>query len=314
MGEAIGCLSGSLVMSRRNTKPTRVLVVDDEADLRLSISTLLEAHGFEVHAVETGEQALEFVDTYRPDVLVLDIQLPGLDGTDVLSQVRDGHPEQVAVMMTAYPTLDSAVCALQHGATDYVRKPFDNAELVEAVQRGAQRVALLRQQRELEQELRHASTADAVTGLHNRRHFDGTLGREIRRARRQGHPLSLLMLDLDGFKAFNDSRGHVEGDALLARVGECIARHVRTDVDVACRYGGDEFSIILVEADEVRSRTVAERICGSVRRRTGGEVTVSIGVSCFCEGMDGEALVRSADAALYHVKACGGDGVHVDSA
>jgi diguanylate cyclase (GGDEF)-like protein len=298
-------------MSRRDSKPTRVLIVDDEADLRLSISALLEAHGFEVKAVTTGEQALESFRADVPDVLVLDIHLPGMDGTEVLKQVRATHPEQVAVMMTAYPTLDSAVTALQQGATDYVRKPFDNVELVEAVQRGARRVALQRQQLALEQELVQASTVDPVTGLRNRRHFDATLDREVRRARRQGHDLALLMLDLDGFKAFNDRRGHVEGDALLSQVGECIARHVRTDVDEACRYGGDEFSIILVEADGDRARTVADRICASIRRRTAEEATVSIGVGCFRAGMDGVELIRVADAALYQVKADGGDGVCV---
>lgn len=301
-------------MSAKGDRRTRVLVVDDEADLRLAILVLLEAHGYEVRGVESGERALEVLADHGADVVVLDIHLPGMNGTDVLSRIREALPDQVAVMMTAYPTLGSAVHALQQGATDYVQKPFQNDELLDAVRRGADRAATLRHQRQLERELRRASTADAVTGLHNRGHFDATLEREVKRARRQGHPLSLLMLDLDRFKAFNDRCGHVDGDGLLAKVGVCATRHVRTDVDVACRYGGDEFSIILVEADEDRARTVAERICASIRRRTEGQATVSIGVSCYRDGMDSEALVRSADAALYHVKACGGDGVYVDSA
>ncbi len=278
----------------------------------MALAAVLEARGYDVEAVESGERALECVKRAPPDVVVLDIHLPGMDGHEVLSRIRLSAPDQVAVMMTAFPTLDSAVRALKDGATDYIRKPFHNAALLDAVRRGAERYEQLRQQRRLEQDLREASAADVLTGLHNRRHFDATLDREVRRARRQRHALALLMLDLDGFKALNDDPGQVDGDGLLADVGECIGRHVRADADVACRFGGDEFAVILVEAEAALARSVAERICASVRRRTRGEVTVSIGGSCFVDGMDGEALLRSADAALYQVKAGGGDGVLVE--
>ena len=291
--------------------PALLLIVDDEPDTRLAIATLLESRGYDVLLAGSGEEAIPLARQVNPDVVLLDIRLPGMDGLEALGRIRDENPDQVALVMTGYPSVSTAVRALKDGVTDYVQKPFENHDLLAAVQHAVERARLRREQRRLERELTVLSSVDLVSGLRNRHHFDTTLAREVRRARRQGNPLALLILDLDGFKAYNDRHGHVDGDDLLGTVGESIACQVRAHVDVACRYGGDEFAVVLVDADAVRARSVARRTCAAVRESTAGAITVSVGVATFAEGMDGEALVRAADAAMYEAKAAGGDRVRV---
>ncbi len=289
----------------------RLLVLDDEPDIRLGLSVLLESRGYQVSCAATGMDAVHLARARAFDVVLLDIRLPDIDGLEVLSRIREHDPDQVALMMTAYPSVDTAVQAFKDGATDYVRKPMDNREVLCAVRKAVDLARERRLQRRQEQELRELSSIDPVSSLYNRHHFDVALEHEVRRAERQRHSLSLVMLDLDSFKPFNDTFGHVEGDGLLGAVGAAISEQIRAQIDVACRYGGDEFAVVLVDADTVRARGVADRIRLAIHRRSRGRVTASVGVACHADGMKGEDLVRAADAALYRAKEAGGDRVYV---
>lgn len=167
------------------------------------------------------------------------------------------------------------------------------------------------EQKRLEQELKEMSCKDALTGLYNQRHFYDRLRMEIERARRQKHPLSLLLIDIDQFKTYNDAHGHLEGDRVLQTVGKVILDCTRGHVDTGFRYGGDEFTVILPEADEAQAQHIAERIRRSFESRRFDKLTLSIGLKSYQEGDSASSFIYFADAMMYDAKRSGGNTVYV---
>lgn len=167
------------------------------------------------------------------------------------------------------------------------------------------------EQKRLEEELKEMSIRDGLTGLYNQRHFYDRLETEIERARRQGHPLSLLLFDIDDFKSYNDCYGHLEGDKVLAEVGKVIVESTREHVDVGFRYGGDEFTVILPEATQEQALPIAERIRALFEARHFDHLTLSIGLMTYREGRSPRSLIRMADAMMYEAKREGGNRVHI---
>ena len=169
-------------------------------------------------------------------------------------------------------------------------------------------------QMRLQKELQELSVKDGLTGLYNQRHFYERLEAEIERARRQQHPLSLVLCDLDYFKQYNDTRGHLEGDKALQVVGQVIQESTRANVDMGFRYGGDEFTIILPEADKAMALAVTERLRMLFRGHELDALTLSIGVLTYSDGMSIRTFVQSADALMYEAKRAGGNRVVAQSA
>lgn len=167
------------------------------------------------------------------------------------------------------------------------------------------------EQKRLGQELKEMSIKDSLTGLYNHRHFYERLGPEIERALRQKHPLSLLLLDLDRFKPYNDRHGHLAGDDVLRAVGEVIGECTRVHVDLEFRYGGDEFTVILPEAEEKQAHHIAERIRATLEQRRFEGVSISIGVMEYQPELSLEQFVQYADAMMYEAKRSGGNRVCV---
>ncbi len=165
------------------------------------------------------------------------------------------------------------------------------------------------EQRELEHNLRELSIRDGLTDLYNRRYFCERLNTELTRARRQGHSLSVLLFDIDDFKAYNDTHGHLAGDKMLERLGGIVKECIREGVDLPFRYGGDEFTVVLVETTAEQAREVANRIRTSFSKLTRGESTLSIGMLAHAEGMDEETIIREVDRRMYRAKRAGGDRV-----
>ena len=183
------------------------------------------------------------------------------------------------------------------------------------VQSAAEQLSMALHNLHLQERLRVQSIREPLTGLYNRRYLEESLARELARCERRQLPLSLLMLDLDHFKAFNDLHGHDGGDALLAGFGHLLQQHARAE-DIACRYGGEEFTLILPEAGATQALACAQRIVDAVRhmrvQHQGRElpaVTVSVGVATWRAGEDGAGLRRRADMALYRAKHAGRDRV-----
>ena len=167
------------------------------------------------------------------------------------------------------------------------------------------------EQKRLEHELKELSAKDSLTGLYNQGAFYEKLGAEIERARRQGRQLSLVLLDVDRFKSYNDTHGHIEGDRVLRTVAEVIRESTRDHVDIGCRYGGDEFTVILPEADEERARAIAERIRRAFEAHQFDELTLSIGIMAYREGHSLRSFIQFTDAVMYDAKRAGGNKVFV---
>jgi diguanylate cyclase (GGDEF)-like protein len=167
------------------------------------------------------------------------------------------------------------------------------------------------EQRELQRRLTEIAQTDQLTGLYNKRSFDTRLGAAVGRAQKDGFPLTLLFLDLDNFKQCNDTHGHQVGDELLAVLGKIIVRHTRTRLDAAFRYGGDEFAIVLSQADTTIGARVAERIRSEYCSNDGHGTSLSVGIGAFVPGMTATELLRTADDALYRAKQAGKNQIHI---
>ncbi|MGA2517788.1 MAG: diguanylate cyclase [Thermodesulfobacteriota bacterium] len=296
-------------IARKDVKG-RILIVDDAPDTLEIIQKLLRYEGYNVALASTGEEGVKKVEEEKPDVVLMDINLPGIDGTEALRRIRILNPLQCVIMLTAFATVDNAIQALKEGASDFVKKPFENEHLIHIVNQCLEKYKTLKEKERLEDEVRRLSVTDDLTGLYNHRHFFKTLEAELVRLKRQRTSLSLMMVDLDHFKSYNDRYGHLEGDKVLKNVGEIVKHSIRHNVDSGYRYGGDEFAVLLIGASMDRAMTIAERIRSSIENTEFQNITVSIGLSEYRDPLDLEGFVKSADDALYTAKHAGGNRVH----
>jgi len=297
---------------QRETKG-KVLIVDDAPDTREIIQKLLHYEGYEVINASTGEEGVKRAGQEKPEIILMDINLPGMDGTEALRKIREINPIQCVIMLTAYATLDNAIQALKEGASDFIKKPFENAHLIHVVNQTLEKHITLKEKERLEDEVRRLSITDDLTGLYNHRHFFKTLASEIIRKERQKTTLSLLMFDIDHFKRYNDLYGHLEGDRVLKKIGEIVSHSIRSNVDSGYRYGGDEFAALLIGATRNQALQIAERIRSTIQEAGFEKITVSIGLAEFNDQMDIEAFVKSADNTMYTAKHSGGNQVHTSS-
>jgi diguanylate cyclase (GGDEF)-like protein len=288
----------------------KVLIVDDAPDTLEIIQKLLYYEGFDVTLALTGEEGVNKTAEEKPDVVLMDINLPGIDGTEALRRIRMANPIQCVIMLTAFATVDNAIQALKEGASDFVKKPFENEHLIHIVKQSMEKYKTLKEKEKLEEEVRRLSITDDLTGLYNHRHFFKTLEAELTRLKRQKTSLSLLMFDLDNFKKYNDLNGHLEGDKVLKSMGDIVKHSIRYNVDSGYRYGGDEFAVLLIGASLEQALAIAERIRSSIEQAKYQNITVSIGLSEYRDPLDLEGFVKSADDAMYVAKHSGGNRIH----
>lgn len=296
-------------INRREGKG-KVLIVDDAPDTLEIIQKLLYYEGYEVLVASSGEEGIKKVEQEKPDVVLMDINLPGIDGTEALKRIRLINPIQCVIILTAFATVDNAIQALKEGASDFVKKPFENEHLIHIVNQGLEKFRTLKEKEKLEEDVKRLSITDDLTGLFNHRHFYEKLEIELTRAKRQKTSLSLLMFDLDHFKRYNDLKGHLEGDKVLKRIGEIVKRSIRYHIDSGYRYGGDEFAVLLIGASLDQALAIAERIRSSIEQTELQNITVSIGLSEYRDSYDIEDFVKSADDAMYRAKNAGGNQIH----
>jgi two-component system cell cycle response regulator len=290
----------------------KILIVDDEPDTLEIIQALLSVEGYNVIIASTGEDGVKEAQKEKPEVILMDINLSGIDGNEALRRIRKNNPIQCVIMLTAFATVDNAIRALKEGATDFVKKPFENEHLIHIVNQALEKSRTLIEKEKLEEEVRRLSITDDLTGLYNYRHFFKTLESEIVRMKRQKTSLSLLMFDLDHFKRYNDLFGHLEGDKVLRKIGEIVRDSIRSNVDSGYRYGGDEFAVLLIGASLDQALAIAERIRSSIEQAGFQEITVSIGLVEFQDHFNLEKFVKSADNAMYVVKQSGGNRVYTN--
>jgi two-component system cell cycle response regulator len=275
--------------------PKRILLVDDECGLRQTLRDFVESLGYFCAEADSGRRALELLRrTYFP-IVISDIVMPEMDGLELLHLIKKKHPGVDVLMITGYGDKYSPAEIVQAGASDFLEKPFSLEQL------GA-RLSKIEREKILRETLFISAITDELTGLYNRRHFYRNLRREIQRANRQGHPFCLIMLDVDGFKEFNDRHGHLKGDALLKTVARVLRLSLRENVDSAFRYGGDEFVLILADADTNTAHSIGNRVRTNLRVNTEDGVSLSMGIVQFRQGLNMETLVQLADERMYQDK------------
>jgi len=302
-----------------NEGAARILIVDDDANSRLLLKTYLTAENYHVSTARSGEEALSFWKAHHFDLIILDVKLPGIDGYEVCRTVK-GEDKGVftpIVMATALRGNDSRIAGVESGADDFIGKPYNRVELTTRIKSLLRIRKLHRKLEEKVSELEAAreklsklAVTDGLTGLYNYRAFRHQLRLEVSRARRFHLPLSLLMIDIDHFKRYNDRFGHPVGDKLLRQFSRLIQGNLR-DVDCSARYGGEEFVVILPGTDKQSAGKVAEKLRMLIEQAPfqgasqlpGKSVTISIGVAAFPDdGREEEQLIRLADTALYNAK------------
>lgn len=299
------------------TADVTVLVADDSLVVRAVVRAHLEEKGYSVVEADDGIAAVERCARTRPDVVLLDIEMPGLDGYQVLASLK-AAPELrdiPVVFLTSRSGMEDVVAGLHAGAHDYLRKPFEPPELVARVAAAAQVKKLHDQLRERNAELDRMARVDALTGLFNRRHLEEELGRQCSTARRNGTPIAVLLLDIDHFKKVNDTYGHPAGDLVLQEFGRRLQEDLRAG-DVAGRWGGEEFLVLLPGADLPAALTVAERIRLATSRGPvvagGTPIPVTVSGGCAVGPLDvPDELVSRADTALYEAKVAGRNRIMV---
>ncbi len=270
----------------------------------------LEISGFKASVASSAEEALDVLSTHIIEVVVTDILLPGMDGLVLTNQIKRNHEIDV-IVMTGYSTEYSYEEAIGKGASDFVFKPVRFEELLLRLKRVLDARRLNQERIQMLEKLKKLSITDGLTQLFNSRHFYSQLKGEIERFNRYGHMLSLLLLDIDNFKDFNDTFGHLEGDKILVRIGRIIRSCLRK-MDTAYRYGGEEFTIILPGTHGEEAKTVAERLRSDVAAEnfTGGNaskmaITISIGVTQYYQEEVIASFVQRADQAMYQSKQAG---------
>ena len=309
-----------------------ILVVEDDPEINSLMALTLRVEDYDVIQARDGEQALQLVQEHAPDLILLDVMMPRMSGYQVARALQD-KPSSAnipIIFVTAKATMEDRVMGLEL-AVDYVCKPFQAAELLARV-RAALRVRKLQEElRVSNEQLTHLALTDPLTRLCNRRHFDAQLEDELRRAQRFGHPLSVVLFDLDHFKSVNDRFGHAQGDAVLQAFSDVLRPSSRR-IDTVARIGGEEFAVILPATEESGAVSFAEKVRASTEamlipcRTHEGQVdaairiTVSAGVAVAnLESNEDDiavlatALVRSADCGLYRAKAAGRNCVCVQT-
>jgi diguanylate cyclase (GGDEF)-like protein len=291
-----------------------ILIVDDDSAIREAMHEFMSMAKLKSTTVASAEEALKFLDNNRVDVVITDIQMAGMDGlelTDIINQ--DYHAD--VIVITGFSADYSYEEAISKGASDFIFKPIRFEELLLRVKRVLKERKLTIERSQMLEKLKKLAITDGLTKLYNSRYFYSQLETEIDRLTRYNHLLSILLLDIDNFKQYNDTYGHIEGDKVLARLGMVIMDCLRT-MDTGYRYGGEEFTILLPETGIADACTVAKRIQNSLKKEIFNPeqdinitITVSIGITEYCSNEDMPTFIQRADKAMYLSKKKGKDTI-----
>ena len=304
----------------------RVLLVDDDDIAIERLRDLITAAGYEVTTASNGEAALESLRREFAPIVIMDRNMPGMDGLELTRAIRDGshYPGYVYIMLcTAHDSEDEILTGLNAGADDYLSKRASGTQLIARLATARRILTLEHSLKQVIEERRRMAMTDALTGAHNRRYFMSHLRRELKRTRRFGGEMSLLVFDLDHFKHINDRYGHAAGDAVLVEFVRRIQNVLPREYDWCARLGGEEFAVVLPQTNTAGAGIVAEKIrravaAGPIATVAGSvEVTVSVGVTGISVFADRDAatveqILRRADDCLYASKRHGRDRVTID--
>jgi two-component system cell cycle response regulator len=296
-----------------NKSQLSVLIIEDHPDQRDLLAIVLQREGYKVVTAANGLEALEKLEQDEVHIALSDIMMPKMDGFELINKIRSNSALRhiYIILITARIQEGDRVRGLDLGADDYITKPFSFSELLARVRVGSRVV-------QYQQHLEYQTQIDSLTGLFNRRAFEKKIGEEFERSKRYGHPLSVVILDIDNFKKINDTYGHHGGDAALVRISEILRERSRRS-DFPSRFGGEEFVLVLPETDQDSAIQVAKKFHEEIRSCSFGTVdkpfvlTVSMGLTSSTkkEYSDWREMVADADCALYQAKNTGKDRIEI---
>ncbi len=319
-----------------------ILIVDDTPENLTVLRQMLTEHGYRVRPALSGEIALKAVQADIPDLILLDIMMPGMNGFEVCSKLKsEARTRDIPVLfISALIETEDKIRGFQAGGVDYIIKPFHTAEVLARIETHLmlrnlqkkiqeQNVELIREIKERERaeealveanrKLELLATIDGLTDIPNRRQFDLFLQQEWKRLMREQVPMALILCDIDCFKLYNDAYGHVAGDKCLKQVAQGIRRSLKRSADFVARYGGEEFAVIMSNtgidgaikvAEEIRKEIGALKI-PHVRSEVGRHLSLSMGVGSTVPDRSGgpEAFINEVDQFLYQAKEAGRDRI-----
>lgn len=276
----------------------KLLIVDDDLAVCDTLAEALNEHGYDCTIEANGLKVISRLQTALFDGVLLDLVMPEIAGLDLLQRIKEPFPDLPVIIITGYGSIETAVESMRAGAADFVTKPIDLAVLDIRIKKAIEH-----------EQTRRLAFTDGLTSLANYRWFHTRLQQEIERADRYHRPLSLIMLDIDYFKAYNDTHGHPQGDAILTQVAKLLKQMSRSS-DMVARYGGEEFALILPETDHFSAEALGNRLREEIEQfRFAGEehlpskmLTISVGIATHNRYGDKETLIAAADAELYRAK------------
>lgn len=298
----------------------KVLVVDDSKVIRMLVAECVTSLGHEIIYAVNGEEAIACIKDDEIDLVLMDVEMPGKNGFETTLAIRalDANDWFPVIFLTTKDDDESFANGILSGGDAYLPKPINPLRLqltITAMERIYEMRKKLQSAQskllEVNKQLERLATYDQLTGLANRHHFDESLDEQFKLAQRNKSPLSLIICDIDFFKVYNDTYGHQQGDDCLARVAKAVAEGLDRPTDKACRYGGEEFTIILPDTDLQGGLQVAENLRRAVfdknikheGSKAAASVTLSLGLSTYTgQFKTPEELLKSADGALYRAK------------
>ncbi len=292
-----------------------VLVVDDDEQVRDALHEMVLNSGFKSAAAADAHSALSVLKNHPVEVVLADIQMPDMDGLELTRLIKQKFDTDV-ILVTGFAESHTYEEAIGIGASDFILKPVRLPELRARIQRIFRERKLWKERESLLEQLKKLAITDGLTNLYNRRHFFRQLEMESNRAERYGRILSLLFFDVDQFKRFNDTYGHMAGDEALQSISRASIQCLRL-ADTVFRYGGEEFAVLLPETPGAQAVVAAQRlkndvadIAFSVEGGDTASLSVSVGVTEFMAGEDLERCIKRVDQAMYVAKRAGGNQVH----
>ena len=290
-------------------KKAKILIVDDDPLNRLVLEKTL-ANDHDIFLAESGEKALALIKSTEVDLIILDIVMPGLSGYEVLIQLKENPATHTipVIFISANTSHDDEAKGFELGAMDYIAKPFS----ITIVRARVRNQLLIKQKTDL---LERLASIDGLTEIPNRRYLDENLSREWRRSRRAGTPLSVLLMDIDHFKLYNDCYGHRAGDDCLKRVAHALVSTCQRGGDFVARYGGEEFAAVLPDINEKEALLFANKLRNAINALNiphkaslnADHITISIGIATteFGQVYAAHTLLEEADLGLYEAKGTG---------
>lgn len=291
---------------------SHILIVEDDERITNICKTILGTGGYIVDIAPDGEEAQKYLRAAIPDLILLDLMLPGISGLDLLKQLKEDSVTKdiPVIIITALGDLKTKVKSFYMGVDDYLVKPVNSLELLARVKANIRKHMAQQELKYSLDETFQQSITDPLTGLYNRHYLDTVMDRELALFKRHGRIFSLMIMDIDNFKPINDNLGHLSGDQVLSGAAQILKDEIRTS-DLAVRYGGDEFIVIFSDTKEDKAMIIAQRIRAAVEQKKFVEgkdqmASVSIGLTqASAQDKSGDDIIKRADDAMYQAKRAG---------